>query len=102
MVCLAGLSARKVPEALTLQNLNPPQLQHDLCGLVSFACHPLVLLKKRMIKSRWADHFSGGITMPYAIGTRPNTAIMPINQQIFLYAVWALYSGWIANSDARR
>jgi CRISPR-associated endonuclease/helicase Cas3 len=31
--------------ALALQNLNLPQLQHDLLGLVSFACHPLVLLK---------------------------------------------------------
>ena len=31
--------------ALALQNLNLPQLQHDLLGLVSSACHPQVLLK---------------------------------------------------------
>lgn len=30
--------------ALAPQNLNLAQLQHNLFGLVSFACHPLVLL----------------------------------------------------------
>ena len=46
ILCHADLMNRvRDRAALALQNLNLPKLQHDLLGLVAFACHPVVLLK---------------------------------------------------------